>query len=93
MKAALIGDPFVSPVRQRLATHLIAKDSGIINDVHLRQIAALRRNCENTIATNWTATDDACGATLDYIARVSGGVVNYDATIFNYDLEALEAPY
>ena len=54
LKAALIGDPFVSPIRQRMSTHLIAKDSGIIDDIHLRQIAAIRRNCENTISTNYS---------------------------------------
>ena len=93
LKAALIGDPFVSPVRQRLATHLIAKEVGIIEPVHLRQIAALRRNCENVIATDWSKADDPCGATIDYIAALSGGAVNYDATIFNYDLDAAEEPY
>jgi hypothetical protein len=31
LKAALIGDPFVSPVRQRMATHLIAEGSGILD--------------------------------------------------------------
>ena len=31
LKAALIGDPFVSPIRQRMSTHLIAKEVGIID--------------------------------------------------------------
>jgi hypothetical protein len=82
LKAALIGNPLVSTVRQRLATHLIAKEVGIIDPVHLRQIAALRRNCENVIATDWSKADDPCNATIDYIATLSGGVFSYDATIF-----------
>jgi len=76
----------VSPVRQRTSTHLIAKDIGLIDDVHLRQLAAIRRNCENTIATNWDNADTFCTGTLDYISSMTGGVNNYDASIFGNDV-------
>jgi vitellogenic carboxypeptidase-like protein len=36
LKAALIGDPFVSPVRQRMTTHLIAQDTGLADPIHMR---------------------------------------------------------
>lgn len=93
LKAALIGDPFVSPVRQRMATYLIAKDTGILDEVHLRQVAAMKRRCENTISTMWNKTDNVCNDVLEYISEMSGGVVTYDATIFNPDLDEAESPY
>ena len=76
-----------------MTTHLIAKDVGIIEPVHLRQIAAIRRNCDNKISNDWANADEACTATLEYIKGISAGVVNYDATIFNPELYAAEAPY
>ena len=93
LKAALIGDPFVSPVRQRMATHLIAEGSGILDSTQMRQIAAIRRECEKVIATDWVNVDEPCTAILQYVQSVSGRVVNYDATIFNYDLDAIQSPY
>lgn len=68
-------------------------DAGIVDPVHLRQIAALHRNCENMISTNWTGTDDVCGNMLSYVSQMSKGVNNYDATIFNYDIDPVQAPY
>lgn len=64
LKAALIGDPFVSPVRQRMATHLIAEGSGILDSTQMRQIAAIRRHCEKMIATDWVNADEPCTSIL-----------------------------
>lgn len=66
---------------------------GILEDIHLRQIAAIKRNCENTISTNYSHADDWCSNILQYVQKVADGVLNYDATIFGYDLEAAETPY
>jgi hypothetical protein len=66
---------------------------GILEDIHLRQIAAIKRNCENTISTNYSHADDWCSSILKYVQKVSDSVVNYDATIFKYDLDALQIPY
>ncbi len=93
LKAALIGDPFVSPVRQRMVTHLIAKDTGIADPIHMRQIAAIKRNCERIIATDWNNADEPCTDILNYLRQVNGDVCNYDATIFNADLDPIEEPY
>ena len=59
----------------------------------MRQIAAIRRNCEKIIATDWVNADEPCTEILQYVQSVAGRVVNYDATIFNYDLEAIQSPY
>jgi hypothetical protein len=64
-----------------------------VEDIHLRQIAAIKRNCENTISTNYSLADNWCSSILQYVQKVSDRVVNYDATIFSYDLDALEDPY
>lgn len=37
--------------------------------------------------------DEPCTEILQYVQSVAGRVVNYDATIFNYDLDAIQAPY
>ncbi len=55
----------------------------------MRQIAAIRRECEKVIATDWVNADEPCTSILQYVQNVAGRVVNYDATIFNYDLEAI----
>jgi hypothetical protein len=93
LKAALIGDPFVSPIRQRMAVHKIAESTGILDSIHMRQIAALRRNCENVASTNWVNINDVCGAALDYMGKMSAGVYPYDATRFGYEIYPDEAPF
>ena len=76
-----------------MSTYEIARDVGIVDPVHMRQIAAIKRNCENQLATNWALADNWCSSILDYIRGVGANVVSYDATIFNYDLDSLENPY
>lgn len=93
LKTALIGDPFVSPIRQRMNTHLIAKDSGLADPIHLRQVAAIKRTCERLIATDWVNADEPCTGILDYLGQMNGDVCNYDATIFDADLDAQQEPF
>jgi hypothetical protein len=59
----------------------------------MRQIAAIKRYCEKMIATDWVNADEPCTSILQYVQQVGGNVVNYDATIFSYDLEAIQGPY
>lgn len=37
--------------------------------------------------------EDSCNAVMDYIEAVNGGVLEYNARIFNSDWEKIEGPY
>lgn len=89
-QTVLIGDPFTSPVRQRTSTHLVAKGAGMLDSTTSAQVAALRRLCENTVSTNWTAGPEACTKTLAYIDEMAGGVYSYDARTYDSDWDATE---
>jgi hypothetical protein len=52
----------------------------------MRQIAAIRRECENVLATDWVNADKPCNAILDYVKDVGDKVLNFDASLFIYDL-------
>ena len=77
--SALIGNPFTAPIRQRISTHLVAKDVGIIDSQHMNQVAALRRRCEESISTSWMNGIDDCEQTMNYIDEVAGNILSYDA--------------
>ena len=76
-----------------MTTYLIAQDTGILDDVHLRQVAALQRRCENTISTMWSNADNVCNDILSYMSEMSGGVNNYDASIFARDSVSVYGDY
>ena len=90
LHATLIGDPFVSPIRQRTSTHLVAKGENIYDSSNLDQVAALRKKCFNDISTDWLLGTDNCGMTMDYIDDIAGGLFTYDGTIFDYDWNPIE---
>jgi hypothetical protein len=76
-----------------MSTHLIGQDTGLVDPIHMRQVAAIKRNCERIIATDWVNADEPCTEILDYFAQMNGGVCNYDATIFNVDLNLITGPF
>ena len=57
------------------------------------QIAALRRRCEETISTNYAESSEVCGETLDYVDTIGGGVLSYDARMFDYDRQPVKQVY
>jgi hypothetical protein len=59
----------------------------------LRQVAAIKRNCERIIATDWVNADEPCTEILSYLGQINGDVCNYDATIFNADLNLITGPF
>ena len=59
----------------------------------MRQVAAIKRNCERIIATDWVNADEPCTDILNYLGQVNGEVCNYDATIFNADLNLFTGPF
>lgn len=56
----------------------------------MKQIAALERKCEEIVYSDVTQASSTCGAIIEYIEEVSGGVFDYDARIFDYDFTPLE---
>ena len=52
----------------------------------------MRKNCEETVSTNWTMGTEACTQALDYIAEIGGGVLSFDARIFEYDWAPIRKP-
>lgn len=45
----------------------------------------MERRCENTISTQWSNADNVCNDILSYMSAMTGGVNNYDASIFAGD--------
>lgn len=92
LQSVLIGDPFTSPLRQRLTTHLIAKNSGISDPILMHQVEALRRRCEKAYSKiDDTTHEKSAGPCLDamnYIDDMAGGIFTYDGTIFESDWDA-----
>lgn len=54
------------------------------------QIAAMRRECEEYMTSNYQESGDNCGKTMDYILEVGGGVFTYDARRFDYDWDSIQ---
>lgn len=63
----------------------------MLDDSNMRQIAALERNCDEVVSTDLTQASDVCGMTMGYIREVSANVLSYDARIFSYDFDPIEA--
>ena len=59
----------------------------------MRQVAAIKRNCERILATDWSNTNEPCNDILTYLGQVDGNVVNFDATIFNPDMGLITNPF
>jgi len=62
----------------------------LIDDFQLDQVDSLQRNCEESLRTDPDNRSSLCGAPMSYIDRVSGGVLSYDARIFDYDWDPIE---
>ncbi|CDW71101.1 serine carboxypeptidase [Stylonychia lemnae] len=92
LQGTFIGDPFVSPIRQRLSTYLVARGLNIVDNSNMAQIAALRKQCEETSSNDWDKSSDVCELAMDYIDSLAGGVSTYDASQFDYDWSILEQP-
>ena len=52
LMASLIGDPYTAPLTQRTHMHILPEALNILDDSNMPQIAALRKRCEEMIATD-----------------------------------------
>ncbi|CDW85332.1 serine carboxypeptidase [Stylonychia lemnae] len=89
LQATFIGDPFVSPIRQRTSTHLVAQGLHVIDRSNMGQVAALRKKCEESISEEWDLGSKVCGQTMDYIDTQAAGLYTYDGSAFDTDWQPL----
>lgn len=92
LKASLIGDPYTAPLTQRTHMHLVPEALNILDESNMPQMAALRKNCQEMLATDLAQADETCAAIMDYIVKVSGDVYPYDQRIFAADWDPIEQP-
>lgn len=45
----------------------------------------MKKKCEETISSDWSAGSKACEKAMDYVDKVAGNVFTYDATSFEED--------
>jgi len=57
----------------------------------MKQFAALQRHCTHSIAKSTVAAGSLCTLTMGYIEAMSK-IFPYDARIFTYDWDPVEAP-
>lgn len=93
IQGTFIIDPYPSPVIQRTHMHIVPKALGLLDSNNLDQIARLEQKCEYYQTFNISRGKDDCNNIMNYIETVSGGVFQYDGRIFDYDWNAIEAPY
>ncbi len=90
LAGVMIGDPFNSPPQQRVRMPVVPRGLNIIDDSQMEQIDSLQRNCEESLVSNPEERADLCGTIMSYIEEASGGLLEYDARIFNYDWNPIE---
>ena len=72
--------------------HIVPEALNILDDSNMPQIAALRKSCQEMLATDLEEADNTCAAIMGYITSVSGGVFAYDQRIFGADWDPIEDP-
>jgi len=92
LKASLIGDPYTAALTQKTSMYIVPEALNILDDSNMPQIAALRKNCQESLAADIMKSYDICSAIMAYIEAVSGGVYAYDQRIFSVDWDPVENP-
>ena len=92
LQASLVGDPYTAPLTQRTHMHLVPEALNILDDSNMPQIAALRKNCQEILATDLKSASDTCANIMSYITNVTGDVFAYDQRIFGVDWDPIEDP-
>ncbi|GBG24814.1 Serine carboxypeptidase-like [Hondaea fermentalgiana] len=90
VEATLIGNPLVAPRNQRTAMHVLPTALGLLDQTQVAQVAALEKKCEESIANDPLASEEACKNITAFVEVVSANVHVYDARQFNYDFAPLE---
>jgi len=70
--------------------HIIPEALNILDDSNMPQIAALRKNCYESVVGDYNTSYDVCCKIMNYIEDVSGGVYAYDQRIFGADWDPIE---
>ena len=73
--------------------YIVPEALNILDDSNMPQIAALRKNCQESLKTNIDgASSGICAGIMDYIVSISGNVYPYDQRIFAEDWNLIEDP-
>jgi hypothetical protein len=70
--------------------HIVPEALNILDDSNMQQIAALRHRCQESLVKDMVTAKYDCKDIMGYIQSVSGGVLNYDFRIFDYDWDPIE---
>ena len=88
-----MSNPLAAPMVERINTHQNAYGLGIMDENNMEQIMTLRKNCENTLGTDWSKASDVCSAPLNYISDIGGNVFTFDARMFSSDWVQIRNPF
>ena len=73
--------------------YIVPEALNILDDSNMPQIAALRKNCQESLIKNTDGSSQGiCAGIMDYIVAVSGNVFPYDQRIFAEDWNLIEDP-
>lgn len=70
--------------------YIVPEALNILDDSNMPQIAALRKNCQESRVGDPDTSYQICCKIMNYIEDVSGGVFAYDQRIFGYDWDPVE---
>lgn len=85
MKSVVIIDPYTVPVLQRTTQQLVGTELGFYDKINLDQLSSIIQDCENHLASDPVGAVSKCNKITSYMGLVTGGVLSYDARIFNDD--------
>ena len=90
LQASLIGDPYTAGLTQKQEMYKVPEALNILDDSNMPQIAALRKNCAESVVGDYKTSYETCCKIMDYISDVSGDVFAYDQRIFAEDWDPKE---
>jgi|Transcript_36556 carboxypeptidase C (cathepsin A) len=77
-KASLMGDPYTAGLTQKRLMYKVPEALNILDDSNMPQIAALNKNCVESVVADYDTSYEVCCKIMNYIEDVSGGVYAYD---------------
>lgn len=92
LKASLIGDPYISGMTQKSEMYHVPEALNILDESNMPQMAALRKNCQESVSADIHTSYSVCCEIMTYIEEISGDVFAYDQRIFGPDWDKHEDP-
>ena len=92
LKASLMGDPYTDGLTQKTEMYHLPEALNLLDDSNMNQIAALRKNCQESLVKDYDTSYSVCCKVMTYIEEISGNVFAYDQRIFGEDWDIIEDP-